>query len=211
MNSVAFIKEKELQISSLQSELNTYQRRCEQYAQAYETMRHQLQELLRDRFGKKSERYIDDAEHPQGQLFPQEFTTVKVEDKESVTVPSHRRKKSSKANKDLPIRIEIIPVSDADKQCTCGSQKTVIGFEKKQLMHHVPEVFELIEQQREIVACPKGCEGNIVTAPAPLHILPKVKVTEDFIAFLVTSKLSDRQPLYHLEKKLAQRTMGAGT
>lgn len=53
--------------------------------------------------------------------------------------------------------------------------------------------------------CPKGCDGSIITAPAPLHILPKIKATEEFLSFLVVSKLEDRQPLYHLEKQLSAR------
>ncbi len=66
-------------------------------------------------------------------------------------------------------------------------------------------MFEILEQRREVVACPKGCDKAIVTAPVPAHVLPKAKVTEEFLAFLITSKLDDRQPLYHLEKQLSER------
>jgi len=38
------------------------------------------------------------------------------------------------------------------------------------------------------------------TAPSPLHILPKVKATEDLLSHIVISKMHNRQPLYHLEK-----------
>ena len=72
-------------------------------------------------------------------------------------------------------------------------------------MNYQPPVLEIIEQRREIVACAHGCESKIITAPAPLHILPKVKATEEFLSFLVVSKLDDRQPLYHLEKQLNER------
>lgn len=57
----------------------------------------------------------------------------------------------------------------------------------------------------EVMACQKGCEKQIVTAPVPLQVLPKAQVTEEFLAFLIISKLEDRQPLYHLEKQLAER------
>jgi transposase len=63
----------------------------------------------------------------------------------------------------------------------------------------------MIEQRREVAVCSKGCDGSIVTAPAPKQVLPKVKVTEEFLSFLVVSKLDDRQPLYHLEKQLSER------
>ncbi len=69
----------------------------------------------------------------------------------------------------------------------------------------MPPVYEIIEQRREVVACANNCEGAMLTAPAPLRILPKVKVTEEFLAFLIVSKMDDRQPLYHLEKQLTER------
>jgi transposase len=195
---------------SLRAELNTYQKRCEQYAQAYDSLQYQLRELLRNRFGKKSERFIDDPNNPQLSWLNDLLNTAAVppaEEKTSadIEVAAHKRKKTSKTEKELPRRIEIIPVSEEDKVCACGSDKTIIRYETKESLHFQPAVFEILEQRREVAACPKGCEGAITTAPAPLHILPKVKATEEFLAFLVVSKLDDRQPLYHLEKQLAER------
>jgi transposase len=54
------------------------------------------------------------------------------------------------------------------------------------------------------VACVDGSDGQILTAPVPMHILPKVKATKEFLSFLVVSKLDDRQPLYYLEKQLRE-------
>ena len=44
------------QLSDIQIKLNNSEKRCDQYAQAYDQLQHQLRELLRHRFGKKSER-----------------------------------------------------------------------------------------------------------------------------------------------------------
>ena len=124
---------------------------------------------------------------------------------DEVQVGAHTRKKKKKSEKDLPRRIEIIPVSEKDKQCACGCQKKVIRYERKEILNYQPAVFEIIEQRREMVACEKGCDGEIMTAPAPLQVLPKISVSESFLSFLVVSKLDDRQPLYHLEKQLNER------
>jgi transposase len=169
-----------------------------------------VKELLRNRFGTKSERFID-PENPQLSLFQDNvslFATAEtagaaIEDE--IKVPAYSRKKKSKNNKTLSRRIEIIFLSEEEKQCPCGACKEVIRYEKKESIHYQPCVFEILEQRREVAVCPKGCDGQIVTAPAPLHILPKVKATEEFLSFLVVSKLDDRQPLYHLEKQLKQR------
>ena len=202
------------QLSDLQIKLNNSEKRCDQYAQAYDQLQHQLRELLRHRFGKKSERYVDDNEQPQLSLFASTTTLPLVAaaqathdelPSQTVTVAAHSRHKNNKSSKEVVKRIEIIPVSDADRQCACGECKTVIRYETKVLLHHQQEVFEVVEQRREVVACAKGCDKQIITAPAPLQILPKVKATEEFLSFLVVSKLDDRQPLYHLEKQLSQR------
>jgi len=204
------IQQCEEKIQTLQSELNTSQKRCEQYAQAYEQMQHQLKELIRNRFGNKSERFID-PEHPQLSLLEDNaglFSSAEAagdEIENEIQVNAHLRKKNKKLQKELPRRIEIIPVKESDMKCSCGSCKTIIRHETKDSLHYQPAVFEILEQRREVVACPKGCDGEIITAPAPLHVLPKTKVTEEFLAFLIVSKLDDRQPLYHLERQLSER------
>ena len=52
------------------------------------------------------------------------------------------------------------------------------------------------------MACEQACENSIKTAPAPKHILPKTKATEELLSFIVVSKVHHRQPHYHLEKYL---------
>jgi transposase len=204
------IKNYEEKIHALEAELNLYQKRCEQYAQAYESLQHQINELRRHRFGKKSERFID-PEHPQ-LSFLQDNTSIFAAAEEKgnainndIQANPRARKKNKKSEKELPRRIEIIPVYESDKTCMCGACKTVIRYETKESIHYQPPVHEILVQQREVVACPKGCDSQIVTAPVPLHVLPKAKATEEFLAFLIVSKLEDRQPLYHLEKQLHSR------
>jgi len=210
MNFELIIKNQSVEIQALKAELITSEKRCEQYSQAYDQINHQLKELIRNRFGKKSERYIDDPENPQKSLFGEDnkFSIAdaignQIED--DVKVASCPRRKKLKKEKEIPVRIEIIQVSDEDKQCSCGACKSVIRYETKKSAHYYPAIFEVVEQRREVVACRDGCDGEIMTAPAPLHVLPKIKATEEFLSFLVVSKLDDRQPLYHLEKQLNER------
>lgn len=210
MNFQNIIKKQSDEIQSLKSELITFKTRCEQYEQAYESLTHQMAELIRNRFGRKSERYID-PESKQLSLFPEDNGLFAyAEDngnkipEEDIAVAAHSRKKKAKGNKELPRRIEIIPVGEEDMKCDCGSCKTVISYESKELLHYQPAILEIIEQRREIATC-LHCQSGMVTAPAPLQILPKIKATEELLAFLVVSKLEDRQPLYHLEKQLAAR------
>ncbi len=182
------------QVALLSAELAEYKKRCDEYAAAYEQLKDQVRDLLRHRFGKKAERFVEDPNPPEP-----ESKADEGEDEESPP------KSNKKPRKPLETRTVIIPVPDAERVCVCGCQKTVVSYESKQIIHYEPPVFEIIEQKREIMACPKGCDGAMVTAPAPLQVLPKSKASESLLAFLVVSKLEDRQPLYHLEKQLRAR------
>lgn len=209
MNLAASIAQLTDQNQALKAENVLLNARCKQYAEAYEYLKEQMLEMRRQIFGKRSERFID-PENNQPSLLNDvsaDFTAADAEKPadEAMQVAAHTRKKKSKSEKDLPRRIEIITLSDNDKQCHCGSCKTVIRYETKEMVNYVEEVFEIIEQRREVAACPKCCDNSVITAPTPLQILPKVKATESFLAFLVVSKLEDRQPLYHLEHKISER------
>ena len=193
--------ERERRILELEAEVASLKKRCDEYAQAYEALKQQLNVLLRHRFGKKSERFTEPeaAEEEPAESTPEE------EDSEEYEWISYYRKKKSKSTRELPRRVIVIPVSEEERHCSCGGLKVVIRYETKELLHYQPACFEVIEQRREVVACPKGCEQGILTAKAPLQVLPKSQVTEEFLSFLVVSKLEDRQPLYHLEKQLEER------
>lgn len=187
---------------ALKIELSNLTLRMEQYQQAYENMAHQLKELLRHRFGTRSERDID-PDNPQMTMFTDEMKGTKnqpIEQDSSTEVAAHRRKKKQKNTAHYPRMIEIIQVSEYDKECACGCEKQVIRYETKELYHYKPAEFGIIEQRREVVACPKGCQKSIVTAPAPGQVLPKVKASEALLAHIVVAKMHHRQPLYHLEK-----------
>lgn len=193
----------ENKIKALEANLALANARCEQFSQAYDMLVHQMQELLRNRFGKKSERFVD-PEHPQQDLFEnlgETFAKAEASGKalDDITIPAHKRKKV-KSKKEVLRRVVIIPLSEEEKRCGCGACKNIIRYEIKNILNYQPGVFEIIEQRREVAACPQGCNGEIVTAPAPLHVLPKTKITGEFLAFLATGKTDDRQPLYHLEK-----------
>lgn len=184
------------------AEVETLSKQKEQYRLAYDQMQNQLKDLLRNRFGSKSERFVD-PESPQKDLFSVEDASKPDTEKaaEETSIAAHtRKKKEPRDTSKYPRVIEIIPVDAADRTCACGCEKTVIRYETKELFDYRPAVFSIIEQRREVMACTKGCEGSIKTAPAPLHILPKIKATESLLAHIIIAKLHDRQPLYHLEK-----------
>lgn len=185
----------------LKNKDDALEKRLEQLSQAYESMLHQIREMNRQRFGSRSERFVDHPDQLSLLSIPEKNGVV-ADDEEKVTVPEHQRKKK-KSKEDwthLPRDIEIIPVSESERMCACGGEKKVIRYEVKESLDYKPATLRVLEQRREVMACGKGCEGSLCTAPVKPHVLPKVGATESLLAAIIVSKLHDRQPLYHLEK-----------
>ena len=104
MNFEEIIKNQNDEIQSLKAALIISEKRCEQYAQAYDQMHDQLKELIRNRFGKKSERYMD-PKHPQLSLF-EENDVFAAKDKEGnkiadeeIEVKSHTERETKPVKK----------------------------------------------------------------------------------------------------------------
>jgi len=181
-----------------------YKKKSQQSEESYNQLLYAFKNFRRHRFGSKRERFVEIT--PQGDLFLKDTTTTSLKEEEKrdtkvVTIASYKRRKrkAKKFPKDFPRRTVIIP---ADKTvCKCGKEKRLIRYEITELLDVEPIKYEIIEQKREIIGCPCGCQGSIVTAPNPVRILPKVKVTERVLSHIIISKLHDRQPFYHLEKK----------
>ncbi len=140
-------------------------------------------------------------------LLPSSNSSSETEKDNVIDIKPHQRRK--KAHKQLsaalPHREVIIPVEN--KQCGCGKEKTVIRHETTELFNYQPPVYEVIVQKREVVVCPKACAQSMETAPNPKRILPKTNITSNLLAHVVVSKLHDRQPHYHFEKRLIE-TLG---
>jgi transposase len=215
---VVFLRQK---TSDLTVKLQTANATITHITDEYERLRQAYLQLQRDRFGKKSERFVDDSPE-QVTLFedtpvqassppdtaPDTTPETAPDTTDEIEVLSYKRKKrgSNKPDLDaLPKREVIVSVPDSDKICACGCQKEVIGYAISHRLHHQPAVFEMLIEKREKWACRKGCDGSVVTAPVPPRILPKCRATESLLAYIAISKVLDRQPLYHLEKSIEQR------
>ena len=172
----------------------------------------QLKALQRHRFGAKSERF-EDADNPQQWLFdePAHLPGDAAPESNVVSIAAHprQRTRARKFPASLPRQEVLIAVEASERQCGCGEDKVTINHACHERLHYQPPVFEVHIEKREIVACPKGCRGEVVTAPRPKHVLPKSKMTEALLAHVIVSKLDDRQPFYHLEKPLTHRAGGA--
>jgi len=192
----------------LKKELSFHQEKCRHLEAEYENLRQMILRTNRARFGSKSERYAE-GDISQLPLFASveevAIPDSPVDEEETITYIRRKKRNNQENTKDLP-RVEIvIPVSETERHCECGCEKELVKHETKEKLHYQPAVFEIQIEKREVLACPKGCDGSMVTAAAPKQLLPKTKASNELLSHIAVSKIMDRQPLYHLEKQFDTR------
>ncbi|SEG37848.1 Transposase, partial [Jhaorihella thermophila] len=79
--------------------------------------------------------------------------------------------------------------------CDCGHERHIIGCDVSERLDIVPAQFRVIVTRRPKYAC-RSCEGRIVQAPAPAHLIPGGMPTEATVAHVIVSKYADHLPLY---------------
>ena len=168
-----------------------------------------LEEMVRllknELFGRKSE-VRRDPDANQLQLF-QPGQAPAPEPIEDIVVEPHTRKK--RGRKPLPVdlpRVEVVhDISEEEKHCACGAERTCFGREVCEKLDYTPAKLRVIRHIRLKYAC-KGCEGveddgpTVKIAPPVVQLIPKSIATEGLLAHVVVSKFADGLPLYRQQK-----------
>lgn len=177
----------------------------EQHIKENARLRHHLNMLLQQRFGKQSDKL--DNPH-QGYLFDEdrlpatEEVTPSEEDNAFITVDKHQRKRGRKPlPKELPRIQRVHDLSDEEKQCACGCQLTQIGDEKTEQLEFIPAQVRVIEHVQLKYAC-KTCEETIRLASKPKQPIPKSIATPGLLSHVLVSKFCDHLPFYRQENIL---------
>jgi transposase len=185
----------------------------DELAVKYQEKIHYLEEQLRlfknELFGRSSEKRHEPSPD-QMPLFDgnddQGAGETQARD-ETIVIAAHARKKRGRKAlpKDLP-RIDIIhDLSEEEKQCGCGLQKSCIGEEISEKLDYIPARLQVERHIRLKYAC-KSCEGvdddgpTVMIAPAPLQLIPKSNATAGLLAHIAVSKFADGLPLYRQQK-----------
>jgi transposase len=153
--------------------------------------------LNRNRFGARSEKLDPDQLNFGLEDSEQERAALAAEADSKLT-PAARAAKPRRNRGNLPAhlaRIERV-VDIADKACPCcRGALHQIGEDVAERLDIVPAQFRVIVTRRPKYAC-RSCEGTVVQAPAPGHIVEGGLPTEALIAQVAVSKYADHCPLY---------------
>jgi transposase len=149
-------------------------------------------------FGRKSEKIDPDQFELALEDIETAIARVEAEGEANPLVTPTQTSTLRKANrgslpKQLP-RIEEV-IEPESTLCDCGCERHVIGEDVSERLDIVPAQFRVIVTRRPKYAC-RSCEGGIVQAPAPAHLIPGGMPTEATVAHVIVSKYADHLPLY---------------
>ena len=182
-------------IAELVRELDVRDRRMRQ-------LQHQLEQLLRWRYGQKRER-VDE-----NQMFFQALALVGAG-----TVPAPGTESASPAEapgaprcghgrkrlpSNLPRKRVVYDVPAEQRHCPhCPETLQHIGEEVSERLEYVPASLSVIEEACQKYACPKGC--TVVTAQKPMAPIEKGLPGPGLLAHVAVSKYADHLPLTRQE------------
>lgn len=170
----------------LQSQLETEKR-------LNQTLTLRLQALLRQRFGRSSEKQQDNAQLDL--LIEDTETAIAATDLPSTDKPASRA--VTRARQPLPVHLPRTVKQQAPASCDCpdcGKAMKAIGEDVSELLDVVPAQYRVIKLVRPKYSC-KACE-RIVQAPAQERVIDKGMASSALIAQVIVDKYADHLPLY---------------
>jgi transposase len=172
-------------------------------------LQHQLEQLLKARYGPRADRIHPD----QMQLFAQELLSKMNQegaeqeeecmlDSEEDSPKSRQRKGHGRRAfpKSFPRIEREHDVEPEDKICRqCGKEKACIRKEVSEQLEYIPASLHVIQHICPVYACPSECEGQMVTASKPLQPIERGIAGPGLLAKVTTSKYCDHLPLNRQE------------
>ncbi len=167
-------------------------------------LRHLIKELQRARFGQKSEKLDPDQLKLGLEDIEQAIAKCEAEEeKKSPTAGTPRRREGNRGH--LPKHLPRIhrTVAPEHTHCPCCSGAMhVIGEDVSERLDVIPAQFRVIVTHRPKYAC-RACEGTVVEAPAPAHLIESGLPTEATVAHVLVAKYAWHLPLYRQAQMLA--------
>ncbi len=163
-------------------------------------LQHQLEQLLRQKFGKKGEA-VDPAQlllfAPEVIEAPAPGPNPDADAKPTPPTPRNGGRKPLPAS--LPRKRIVHDVPPEDRACPeCGLERRKIGEETREQLEYVPASLVILEHVRPKYAC-RCCEAHVVIAPRLPEPIEKGLPGTGLLAHGAVSKFADHLPLYRLE------------
>ncbi len=169
-------------------------------------LKHYVDQLVRHRFGTRSEKLSPDQLSLFGEPKIQEEPDPEEEEPPPTTVSSYRRRGGgrNKLPDHLPRERVEHDLAEHEKLCPCcGKGRHRIGEECSEQLEFIPASLKIIEHIRFKYAC-RSCEEHVCIAKAPSKPIEKGFAGAGLLSTILVGKYSDHLPLYRHEEILAR-------
>jgi transposase len=176
-------------------------------SEQYANLQHQVLNLIRGQYGRKSEKLSD--EYFVGDLFSKEEIKPKEATEPETEQISYTRKKGRNGHRNIPsdlprVRIEYkLSEDELDCPCGCGKKLHKIGEAITEQLEIVPARIYVKQHVRFKYA---GCvnEDKVLTAPMPNQPIDKGLAGPGLLADVIVNKYDDHLPLNRQSERLAR-------
>ena len=158
-------------------------------------------------FGAKTERLAVVRDVNQTSLFDQ--TTEQEEEKavETVSVPSHKRKKRKKEQNRQPLPAHLERVEEYIEPDFDTSGMVKIGEERTEVLERIPAKLYV-----RVLIRPKYADQNsVIIADLPELPIPQGNAGPSLLAHILTAKYLEHMPLYRLSKRFERESIRIAT
>lgn len=195
----ARLKEQNNALISLQEK---YQAQIETQNFLIEKLQHQLNCLLRHRYGKKTEQ----INGKQLSLFGEDelkepWEAIKeAHSDDALEPPKKPRNGCRNLPSELPRELITYDLSEAEKHCPeCKGELHQIGKEISEQLEYVPASLKVKQHIRLKYGCRK-CASTVLTADMPYQPIAKGLAGPNLLAHIIVSKYEDHIPLHRQER-----------
>ena len=182
---------------------------------SYSEVKERLSWLLRQLFGKKSEKVtsgVSSSMQLEFEGFSVETLTSPIQpdpEPKPRRKPVRDGKDSIKLPADLPVKTTIIDIPEEDKICKeTGLPLVKIGEEITYKLSHTPGSYFIKEFIRFKYANPNREEQGVFCADLPSTIFPKCRADDSVLADILVKKFADHLPLYRISEIMGRDNIG---
>ena len=200
----ALITERDTQLSERDAHLSLAEKELSKRDLLIEKLQHQLKGLLRNCYGRRSEKsdpaqqlLFDDILEKLWETPPAEAEFEEGEEEAPERKPRRRGRKRLPAG--LPRKRIEHDIPEEEKPCPeCGKPRQRIGEDVSEQLEFVPAHFIVLQHARLKYAC-RECEGHVKVADKPVQPIEKGVPGPGLLAQIITAKYCDHLPLYRQE------------
>jgi transposase len=195
-----------MQHDLLVAEIHELRDRLRAVMRLNEQLQHQMEQMIKWRFGRRSERVDDPL---QGALFDEpdpvsDAPSDEGSDDEDEERPPKRPRRKGSGRQQIPDHLkrreEVLLPASADRVC-CGQPKQQIGEDVSERLDYEPASLFVHRLVRPVLSCGR-CRGNVAQAPLPSRPIEKGLAGNGLLAQVVVSKFADHLPLNRQESML---------